>query len=190
MSRSGSAGRFRRKFKSVPFVDRVFCALSKYAAALGDACRDGGGLHGGGMRLFPLPALLALLAIMAPLRVAAETAKAVAAEEKEEEMGVIKGLEIARANGGFLGVTADGVSLVVTFYDKKKKPVKADAVRVNARWTDRVKARSAVLLPEDASTFKSPPVLKPPYRYVAFLVLIGADEKAMETYSINLNSVE
>ena len=142
------------------------------------------------MRLFHIPALLALLAVVAPLRVVAEETKPAAAANQDDEMGVIKGLEIARANGGFLGVSTEGVSLVVTFYDKKKKPAKADAIRVNARWTDRVKARSAVLLPTDASTFQSPPVLKPPYRYVAFLVLIGADEKAMETYSLNLNSVE
>lgn len=143
------------------------------------------------MRMFQIPALLVLLTVVgAPLRGFASEAAATKAAGEKEEMGVVKGLEIARANGGYLGVTTDGVSLVVSFYDKKKKPVKADAIRVNARWTDRIKARSAVLLPTDASTFQSPPVLKPPYRYVAFLVLIGSDEKAMETYSLNLNSVQ
>lgn len=142
------------------------------------------------MRMFKIPALLALLVLAVPFRVMADEAEPGEAAAKEEEMGVVKGVEIARANGQFLGVTTEGVSLVVTFYDKKRKPTEADAVRVNARWTDRIKPRSAVLLPADASTFKSPPVLKPPYRYVAFLVLIGADEKAMETYSLNMNSLE
>lgn len=143
------------------------------------------------MRMFQIPALLALMVLAVPFRVMADEAKpgTAAATGEKEEMGVVKGFEIARADGRFLGVTTDGVSLVVTFYDKKKKPMKADAVRVNARWTDRIKQRSAVLLPADESSFRSPPVLKPPYRYVAFIVLIGADEKEMESYSLNLNKV-
>lgn len=145
------------------------------------------------MRLTNIPALIVLL----PLFFACSAAKAAdpvsvpaaAKAAKEDEMGVVEGFEIARASGGYLGVTTDGVSLVVTFYDDKRKPTPADAVRINARWTD-TKLRRAVLLPSGDKSFRSPPVLKPPFRYVAFLVLIGPDDQEMETYSFNLNSVD
>lgn len=109
-----------------------------------------------------------------------ETPKA-AAEAPSEP---IDGLEIARANGGFLGIKLQGVQLKVTFYDAKKKKVAADAVRIAARWQD-TRPRKTILLPADASTLLSPPVVKAPYSYRIFLVLVGADDRELETLQIN-----
>lgn len=96
----------------------------------------------------------------------------------------IDGLEIPRANGTFLGLKFQGVQLKVTFYDAQKKKVAADAVRIAARWQDH-KPRRSVLLPADPSAFLSPPVFKQPYDYRIFLVLIGPDDRELETIQIN-----
>ena len=72
----------------------------------------------------------------------------------------------------------------MTFYDKKKEKVAADAVRIAARWND-TKPRKTILLPADASTLLSPPVVKAPDSYRIFLVLIGAEDRELETLQIN-----
>ncbi len=93
-------------------------------------------------------------------------------------------MEFPRANGTFLGIKLQGVQLKVTFYDAKKKKVAADAVRISARWQDN-KPRKTVLLPADATTLLSPPVIKAPYSYRIFLVLVGADDRELDTIQIN-----
>lgn len=132
--------------------------------------------------------LLAVVLAFAPVPVmvsaagAADAAKAVA----EEKIGKIEGIEIARKGGGFLGIKTEGVVLRVTFYDEKKKPVAADAVRIAARWKDS-KPRNTVLLPVAPETLASPSVISRPFNYIIFLTLIGAEEKVIETHSLNLN---
>lgn len=106
--------------------------------------------------------------------------------EKAEEIGTIEGMELVRAGGGFLGVKTEGMTLKVTFYDAKKKKVAADAVRIAARWHART-ARNMVLLPTGPDTLVSPPLLTRPFNYIIFLVLVGAEDKVIETFSINLN---
>ena len=88
--------------------------------------------------------------------------------------------------GGFLGVQTEGVTLKVTFYDEKKEKVAADAVRITARWQD-TKPRHMVLLPSSPETFSSPPLLTRPFSYIVYLVLVGADDKPIENFSLRLN---
>ncbi len=58
-------------------------------------------------------------------------------KKKEEKMGVIKGVEIKRANGTFLGLEVVGGHFVLTFYNAKKKPMAMDVTRANARWPNK-----------------------------------------------------
>ena len=112
-------------------------------------------------------------------------AKAAPAGENPAEEPKIEGITLARAGGGFLGVRAEGVTLKVTFYNEKKEKVAADAVRITARWHD-TKPRHMVLLPSAPETLSSPPLLTRPFSYVIYLVLIGADDKPIENYSLRL----
>ena len=135
--------------------------------------------------------LLAVLLAFAPAVLSAATpatpAKPAApAAAAEEEIGKIEGVEIARASGGYLGIKTEGATLKVTFYDEKKKPVAADAVRITARWHFREPKRT-VLLPSSPETLSSPSVINRPFNYIIYLVLVGADEKAIESHSLNLN---
>ncbi len=114
------------------------------------------------------------------------SSKAAAAGEKSAEEPTIKGIELSRAGGGFLGVQTEGVTLKVTFYDEKKEKVAADAVRITARWQD-TKPRHMVLLPSSPETFSSPPLLTRPFSYIVYLVLVGADDKPIENFSLRLN---
>ncbi|MBC8010030.1 MAG: hypothetical protein H7067_08030 [Burkholderiales bacterium] len=129
-----------------------------------------------------LPLLAAVLAFAPLVLRAADAAPAVAAEE----IAKIEGIEIARSGGGFLGIKTEGVVLKVTFYDEKKKPVAADAVRIAARWQDS-RQRRTVLLPATPETLVSPSVISRPFNYIIYLVLIGPDEKEIETHSLSLN---
>jgi hypothetical protein len=134
-------------------------------------------------------ALVLLASLLAVAPAAAQTAPAAPKPEKpkaaaEAPPEPIDGQEFTRADGTFLGIKLQGVQLKVTFYDKKKEKVAADAVRIAARWND-TKPRKTILLPADASTLLSPPVVKAPYSYRIFLVLIGAEDRELETLQIN-----
>ncbi len=134
-------------------------------------------------------ALVLLASLLAVAPTAAQTAPSAPKPEKpkaaaEAPPEPIDGLEFPRANGTFLGLKFQGVQLKITFYDAKKKKVAADAVRIAARWQDH-QPRRAVLLPAGPETLQSPPVFKPPYDYRIFLVLVGADDRELETIQIN-----
>jgi hypothetical protein len=139
-----------------------------------------------------MPTRAALVLLASLLAVAPTAAQTIPASPKPEKPKAaakapaepIDGQEFPRADGTFLGIKLQGVQLKVTFYDKKKEKVAADAVRIAARWND-TKPRKTILLPADAFTLLSPPVVKAPYSYRIFLVLIGADDRELETLQIN-----
>ncbi len=145
------------------------------------------------MRLFPwfAPRLaVAALSLFASAVLRAQDASVpapaageVAAEETEP---TIKGIELKRPGGGYLGVRTEGVVLRVTFYDDKKKETAADAVRISARWRDESRSRFAVLLPTAPETLSSPGIFYRPFNYTVYLVLIGADDKEIESHSLRL----
>jgi hypothetical protein len=58
-------------------------------------------------------------------------------KKKEEAMGTIKGTEIKRANGTYLGLEVVGGHFVLSFYNAKKKPMAVDVTRANARWPNK-----------------------------------------------------
>ncbi|MCU0792040.1 MAG: hypothetical protein MUE42_04150 [Opitutaceae bacterium] len=104
---------------------------------------------------------------------------------ESEQATKIPGLEIARPGGGFLGVRTEGVTLRVTFYDKDKKKIPADAARITARWRDG-RPRFAVLLPSEPATMSSPGVFQRPFNYIVYLAVVGPDDSVLETHSLTL----
>lgn len=145
------------------------------------------------MRSFTLPSVfaLAVLALFAPVVSPAQTASVApdASAAEKEEAPKIPGVEIARPGGGFLGLRTEGVTLRVTFYDKDKKKIPADAVRISARWRDG-KPRLAVLVPSAPDTLSSPGVFQRPFNYLVFLTVIGPDDAVIESHSLMLAGTE
>ncbi len=105
-----------------------------------------------------------------------------------EEEPVLPGTVIARPGGGFLSLSLDGIHFKLSFYDAKKKPVAADAVRATARWNPVNKTGDvrSILNPggeEHALTGNVP--VRPPFVFKVYLTLIGPDDKAMESHVVD-----
>lgn len=147
------------------------------------------------MRLRPL--LAATLLLAAPVVTRGQAARpalpaAPAPSAAAEEEAKIEGHAISRANGHYLGVELDGLRLRVTFYGPDKKKETADASRIAVRWDHPRQTggfKNAVLTPESAEALASPGVFMPPHTYNVFLVLIGADEKPIENFVVNLGAL-
>ncbi len=112
-------------------------------------------------------------------------------QKKEEEMGKIEGMEIARANGHFLGLTVEGGQWKLTFYNTKKKPEPVDVTRGAARWVIPMKADNerTVLNPgPDGHSLVGSRFVRPPYHFKIFITLIrgeGDAAEAGETYTVD-----
>lgn len=115
------------------------------------------------------------------------------AVKKEETMGHVDGLVIARANGTFLGLTLDAErKFKLTFYDKKKKPTKPDVDRVLARWPNvhGPGDNRTVLNPADATSMLGAMPVRGPYAFLLFLTLLrgeGDAAQAVETYTVQFS---
>lgn len=106
-----------------------------------------------------------------------------------EEPAKVQGLEVARANGAYLGVSVEGVRLVVRFYDKDKKPAAPDAARGAARWNPVNKAgevRSPLNPGTDGFSLASNPVVKPPLVFKVYLTLLDAGDKEIESLVVDM----
>lgn len=117
-------------------------------------------------------------------------AKPATGAKKEEPMGVIKGVEIKRANGNYLGLEVVDGRFRLTFYNAKKKPMGMDVTRANARWPNKRSGTPSeyrtVLNGSGTTLVGSNPVL-PPLNFTVRLVLIqgdGEEGKAVETYVV------
>ena len=108
-----------------------------------------------------------------------------AAEEEAEPQ--LPGSVIARPGGGFLSLTVDGLNFKLSFYDAKKKPVDADAIRALARWDPpgRDQQRSVLNPSGDGKSLTGNVQVRPPYVFKVFLTLIGSDEKAVESHVVD-----
>ncbi len=112
-------------------------------------------------------------------------------KSKEEEMGVIEGTTIARANGHFLGLKLESGKYKLTFYDKKKKPEKADVTRAIARWPNLQGPgdnRATLNVAGDGTYLTAPQFVRPPYVFKVFITLLsgeGDQAVAVENYTID-----
>jgi hypothetical protein len=121
----------------------------------------------------------------------ADKAAPVAPKEKEPEEPKIAGRVIARAKGGFLGLTLDNSNFKLAFYDAKKLPVPADVTRAIARWPVHysVYDERAVLTPTaDGMALTSTKFVRPPYLFKLYLTLVveGSAEPP-ESYVIDFS---
>ena len=115
-------------------------------------------------------------------------AKAEAAD-KEDEMGTIEGIELARSNGTFFGFQVVSGNFKLTAYDKKKKPTKLDVARATARWNASQKTGQdfTVLNPSgDGTSLSGTKFVRPPYNFIVFLVLLNEAGEVVENYQVNM----
>ena len=103
---------------------------------------------------------------------------------KVEEEPVITGFVIPRDKGGYVALTLENNNFKLSFYDAKKKPVKADVTRVRARWSANYKVgnvRTILNLTPDGMALISNYFVRPPYIfriYLTFLTEIGGDDES------------
>ena len=112
------------------------------------------------------------------------------AVKKPEVAPVIPGQTVNRANGTFLGLQVINGNFVLSFYDKKKKPMAPDVTRASARWPNLRSATTgdnrAVLNREGNALVGNKPVV-PPLVFTLRLSLLQGDAeeaKVVESFVI------
>ena len=108
--------------------------------------------------------------------------------EEDEKEGKIVGVQIGRANGGFLGLSIDGGGFKLSFYNAKKKPVAIDVASGVARWQPQQKKGNelAPLSPSgDGKALASSKVVQPPHIFKVFVTLFNAAGDAVENYTVD-----
>lgn len=120
--------------------------------------------------------------------------KAATAAKKEIKKDVplpkIPGTVINRPNGTFLSLTLVGGNFVLSFYDKKHKPMGIDVTRANARWPNlrsaAVQWNRTVLNGSGNALVGSKPVV-PPFTFSVHFTLLkgdGDEAKVVEEYDV------
>jgi len=111
--------------------------------------------------------------------------KALAAKpavKKPEVAPVIPGQTVNRGNGTFLGIQIINGNFVLSFYDKKKKPMAPDVTRATARWPNLRSATTgdnrAVLNREGNALVGNKPVVPPLVFNLRLSLLQGDAEEA------------
>ena len=113
--------------------------------------------------------------------------------KKEAPLPKIPGTMISRSNGTFLGLQVVSGNFVLTFYDKKHKPMAVDVTRGTARWPNPrsvLGPNHTVLNPNGTSLVGSKPVL-PPFNFSVVIILLngeGEEAKAVENYTVPVSS--
>lgn len=128
-----------------------------------------------------------LVAQTSPKKDAPNANPAPAPEVAEEAEPQLPGSVIARPGGGFLSLTVEGLHFKLSFYDEKKKPVDADAIRALARWDPpRGGQERSVLNPSgDGKSLAGNVQVRPPYVFKVFITVIGADDKVLESHAVD-----
>lgn len=121
------------------------------------------------------------------------------ADAKKAPEPKIDGITVVRPNGTFLGVSLEGGTFKLSFYDKQKKKGKPDVPRAAARWNPSNKTGSdRIILNASADGLAlvgSKPV-RPPYVFKLYLTLLKSDpvagsdgaEQATESYVIDFRA--
>lgn len=110
------------------------------------------------------------------------------AKKKEDEIGKIDGLEIARG-GGFLGLQIVNGTFKLSFYDAKKKPVAPDVARAALRWNVNYQKQPerVVLVPGDKALV-SDKTIRPPYNFKLYLALFkGEGDDGAENLTVDFS---
>ena len=93
------------------------------------------------------------------------------AKKKEDEIGKIDGMEIARG-GGFLGLQIVNGTFKLSFYNAKKKPVAPDVASAAFRWNvNYQKVPERTILAPSGTALVSDKTVKPPYNFKLFVTL-------------------
>ncbi|MBI3885698.1 MAG: hypothetical protein HY302_08235 [Opitutae bacterium] len=128
-----------------------------------------------------------------PAAPAKDTAKQ-ASEPAAVEEPKIPGVVIPRPDGSFLGISIDGGTFKLAFYDKKKKAVDVDVTRATARWPAKYKIgdeRTVLNLSGDGKSLVGGKPVRPPYVFKLWLTLLkgeGDDAKAVENYTVDFRA--
>lgn len=112
--------------------------------------------------------------------------------QEEEEPEVI-GVEVSRGDGGYLGLAVEGNAFVVRFYDEEKKglPVPPHVARAVVHWNAVQKAgRQRVVLVPSGDLLRSPPRVRPPYAFIAYLILFEEEGETVESHAVNMRQFE
>lgn len=119
-------------------------------------------------------------------------AKADAKKKKEDEIGKVEGMEIARSGGRFLGLQIVDGKFKLNFYDAKKKPLAPDVALVALRWSPNYKGiERVVLTPGGKNSMTAEKIVKPPYLFRLTIVLLktatptGGEDAPGETYVVD-----
>lgn len=107
--------------------------------------------------------------------------------EEEEEAPQVEGVEVAREEGGFLGLAIDGQSYVLRFYDAEKQAIEPDVARATARWkTPGKSGRQHTVLNPAGSALRSPAVVRPPHVFRAYITLLSEEGEMVEGHYFDL----
>ncbi len=112
------------------------------------------------------------------------------AVKKPEVVPVIPGQTIARGNGTYLGLQVVNGNFVLSFYDKKKKPMLPDVTRVTARWPNLRSATTGdnrAVLNRDGNVLVGNKSVVAPLTFnlrLALLVGDGEEAKVVESYVV------
>ena len=114
-------------------------------------------------------------------------------KDKEDEIGTIAGLAIARNQGdGWLGLELKDNTFKLTFYNAKKKPVPADASAAAMRWTVHYQSkdeRTELVPTDDPAVMASPYFVRPPHSFPLHIILLFAGKPDVsEAYSFAYSS--
>lgn len=116
-------------------------------------------------------------------------AKVEAKTNPEDEMGIIEGIELARADGTFFGLQVVGGNFKLTAYDKKKKPTKLNLPRATARWNASQKTGQDFTVLNssgDGTSLSGTKFVRPPYNFTVYLVLLNEAGEVVENYQVNM----
>ncbi len=95
-------------------------------------------------------------------------------EQKVHELPEL-GVNRPRPNGGWINVQAQGIRLIVRFYDADKKPVPSDMQRGFIRLRYASKKPGHTVLTREGDTLATPATIRPPHNYLVILSLFAGD---------------